>query len=114
MPAIAPIVGAVLLAGCHASVQPQNAAAPDAAQDNYQQQIGALSDPARAGVFLRAIRDAGFDCQKVVSATTHAPINGQPTWIARCQQGKPYVLELQAGGILNVTPVAAADVQDRV
>jgi hypothetical protein len=101
------MAGAALASSCKPAAPSADNAAASVSSGNYQQKIAALSGPSRSGVFLRAISDAGFDCQKIVSERAHAPIENRPTWIARCQQGKPYILVLQPGGVLDVTPIAA-------
>ena len=103
------MAAAVLASGCKPAAPPVGNTAAPANAGNYQQKIAALSGPSRSGVFLRAIGDAGFDCQKIVSERAHAPIEDRPTWVARCQQGKPYILVLQPGGVFDVTPIAATN-----
>ena len=100
------MVGAfALLAACHAAPPPANQAASTTADTvNYQQRIAGLTEPAREGVFLRPINDAGFDCQKIVSSAAHAPISGRPAWVLECEQHNSFVALLDPGGYVQIVP----------
>ena len=96
------VLAAVVLAGCQRSQQPAtsgNTAMPAA---DYERQLAALPEASRDGVFMRAITDAGFDCQKVESAATHAPVEGRPAWAVQCEHDRRYVMLINPGGIVQV------------
>lgn len=101
---------ALLLAACgqpsaHAPAAP---ATPD--PNGYAAKVAALSPPLRAGVMLRAIRDAGQQCQQVV-ASKAAPGTTPPAWIATCADRRQWVVGIGDDGTASVT--AGADIARR-
>lgn len=70
--------------------------------DSYQQRILALPEPQRRAVFLRAVRDAGQDCQEVRSAEGAGTYRGQPVWRATCRGGGEWTIVITDGGIAQV------------
>ncbi|MGN6376956.1 MAG: hypothetical protein ACTHMG_15585 [Sphingomonas sp.] len=106
-----------LLAGCQKTPPASNqaAAANQTATSNtmsaadYEAKIAALPEPSRNGVFLRALQDAGYNCQKVVSSEQRAPMKGHPAWTVRCQRGIPFVAVIDDGGYIQAVPAAAMD-----
>lgn len=95
----------ILAAGCAA--EPGNRQLP--AQGNpFQNQIEALPEAQRNGVFIRAIRDARQPCQHVESSAPGPEISGQPTWNARCDGGASYTIVILPSGIAQVVNDAEA------
>ena len=101
------LAAAVTLAGC-GSGGGQAPADTAAAPDNYVAQVRALPAGQRDGVLLRAIRDAGRDCQQVTSSQAIPNIAGAPAWAATCTGGGVWVVAFNPGGVATVT--SAADV----
>ncbi|MGE5722242.1 MAG: hypothetical protein ACM3YM_07245 [Sphingomonadales bacterium] len=89
-----------LLAGCGGNKQQQgNEAALANAQQDYQTQLQAMPEASRNAVFIRAIRDAGFDCQQVdASAAT-----GATSWAAHCSDGRQWTIAIGTDGLAHVT-----------
>lgn len=101
--AVALALPASLLAAC-GSPEPQPAPSPTATVPTGQAAtVAALPPRQRAGVLLRAIRDAGQDCQQVVDqASTRAP-GRPPVWVATCQDRHRWVVAIAADGTATVT-----------
>ena len=102
---LAPIL---LLAACGQPAReavPANAAP---AADGYAAKVAALPVRQRAGVLLRAIRDAGQDCQQVIEASRAAATGGPPAWVATCDDHRRWVVVVADDG--TATVVAANDV----
>lgn len=72
------------------------------AAQSYGERVEALSDPARRAVFLRAIRDAGLDCQNVVSAEPAGRYREFPVWRATCRGGGVWTIVIAAGGVAQI------------
>jgi hypothetical protein len=88
-----------LAAACGSREQPARQQ-PDNQAAEMQARLKALPETSRDAVFIRAIRDGGFDCQHV---ETSAPIADASAWTARCDDGTPYVIAIGAGGQAQVT-----------
>lgn len=95
-----PLILPILVAGCH---QPAPAPAPAASPTagGYAAKIAGLPDTLRAGVMLRAIRDAGQDCQRVIGSE---PASGAtpPAWIATCDDKHRWVVSIADDGTATV------------
>lgn len=90
-----------LLSGCGSADAPTtNIAVPD---NGYTARIEGLTDAQRQGVLLRAIRDAGRDCQGVTAATAAGEVKGAPAWLATCTDGGQWVVALGGDGVATVT-----------
>lgn len=81
-----------------------NAAAP---ATDYAQRVRALPEGQRTAVFLRAIRDAGRDCQTVTEATEVTAQGGPATWSALCDNGARWVVAITPDGTATVVDQAA-------
>ena len=104
----APLLLALPLAGCGSGAAPASAPANTATPaDDYVARMRALAPGQRDGVLLRAIRDAGRDCQQVVKSQSIDDVGGAPAWAATCDGGGVWVVALNPGGVATVT--AAAD-----
>jgi hypothetical protein len=108
------IMGAamLMLAGCHAPERQaggnqQAKAADDAAAASFAKQIDALSEGQRNGVFMRAIADAGLDCQKATSVKPRDPVNGRPAWDVVCLNGV-FVAAAAPNQTLQIVPGVVA------
>ncbi|TPG15693.1 hypothetical protein EAH84_02600 [Sphingomonas oligophenolica] len=96
------------LAACDSS-KAGNAPAPDAAStSNYLDKLESLPGRQRDGVFLRAIRDSGQDCQGVTTSQRTETPDGKPAWTATCTDGTIWILVLGANGVMTVTNAAIA------
>jgi hypothetical protein len=67
-------------------------------------QVAALSDAQRNGVFIRALRDAGFDCQHVERSVPAGTIQNMPAWRATCQGGGEWTILITADGSAQILP----------
>ena len=106
--ALAALGGVALLAACHAPQQQQagntgNTTSATAPGD-FADQIDALPEGQRRGVFMRAITDAGYSCQKIETMTRHAPISGRPAWAVACDHHNDYVALAISGDTLQIVP----------
>lgn len=101
--ALAPLV---LIAACGGSpagntAEPvTNAATSDG---NTAATIRDLPVGQRTAVLLRAIRDAGRDCQGVTEATEVTAAGSPPTWAATCEDGAQWIVAIGANGVATVT-----------
>lgn len=95
----------LLLASCGDG--PANRQAPPEGNP-FQNQLEAMPEGQRNGVFIRAIRDANQPCQHVESSTPGGEVSGHPTWRARCDGGAAYTIVILPGGIAQVVNDAEA------
>jgi hypothetical protein len=75
------------------------------AKDNpsaMQNQLEALTEPQRNGVFLRAIRDSGADCQHVERSERAGEHRGFPVWRAWCERETSYTIVITPSGSAQV------------
>ncbi len=86
------------------------AAAPDG---GYAARITALSPRLRQGVFLRAIRDAGKECQEVTEEDGIAAIEGKPAWVAICDRSTRWIITIDKSGTAIVTEAPPASRPER-
>lgn len=80
--------------------QPGVAAANASA--NVIQRISSLSDRQRNAVFIRAIRDAGLECQHVEWSTLSGTYRGMPVWTAACARNQVWVIVVGDDGNAQV------------
>jgi hypothetical protein len=88
----------LLLAGCgdrRAEETNRAAAAPSGDAAN---QLAALPEGQRNGVFIRAIRDAGQECQHVESSVRAGEYEGNPVWSAQCAGGDSWTIVVTPDG----------------
>lgn len=103
---------ALALAACGQPAPQQNAAAPvptPAVEIDYLKRINALPPKQRDVVFYRALDDAGGDCQAISSSEPRAPVQGRPAWTAHCEDGRDWVVILQANGMLQIATPDGVD-----
>ena len=79
---------------------------PPQRDDGVAAKVAALPAGQRAGVLLRAVRDAGQDCQGVEDARAVGDTGRD--WLARCTGGQQYLVEFGNGGTVRVTDAQAA------
>lgn len=94
-----------LLAACGRPGVTGNDTIAAAGPDPVEAQLSNLSAPLQQVAFYRAIRDANYDCQKVTNVVSRGRIDGRPVWAVECDKDTQYVIELQRGGIFNVSGV---------
>jgi hypothetical protein len=101
---------AVLLAlgGCDRGTA-EGTAAIEVPEGDYQARLQALPEGQRNAVFIRALRDAGRDCQKVVSSAFQGALQGRPTWTARCDDGVGWVILIGKAGVAQVVGLLEAE-----
>ncbi len=73
---------------------------------DYLAQIGRMNENERNGVLFRAISDAGRACQGVTRSVSGPAMRGNPSWVATCDDGTPWVVSINDAGIATITPVA--------
>ena len=71
-------------------------------------QLAALPEGQRNGVFIRAIRDAGEDCQHVVASSRAGEYQGMPVWSAQCDGGASWTIVVTRDGTAQLVNDAEA------
>lgn len=95
------LLATAALTGCSKpSTTTGNTAAP--AADGYIAKVRALPEAQRNGVLFRAIRDAGQHCQGVTSARSATTGDGNPAWVATCDDGSQWLVGLADDGTATV------------
>lgn len=69
---------------------------------NSVAEITALPEAAQNAVFLRAIRDAGLDCQDILKGERIEATGGKATWRAQCEDGKFHLVLVNPNGSAEV------------
>ena len=101
---VAPLIAlAAALAACGSNRQDDNASAARAPEP-VGTRVAALSEGQRNGVFIRAIRDAGLDCQHVQRSAPAGSAGEVPLWRATCQGGLDYMIAIGADGTAQILP----------
>lgn len=72
------------------------------ASTNVIQRVSSLSDRQRNAVFIRAIRDAGLECQHVEWSTLSGTYRGMPVWTAACARNQVWVIVVGDDGNAQV------------
>jgi hypothetical protein len=94
----------LLLAGCDGggsqAGQPKQPAVD--AQRDAQARLAAMPEGERNAVFIRAIRDADFECQHVDSSSYQGISAGSPTWVATCDKATNWVILIGSNGSAQV------------
>jgi hypothetical protein len=86
--------------------------APNANTANDAEPVGnrvaALSEGQRDAVFIRAIRDARLECQRVQGSVRLGDYRGMPVWWARCQGGGEWTIVVANDGTAQILNAAEA------
>lgn len=98
---------ALPLSACGSGAPQADGANSQVAGGNYAAEIAAMEEGARNATFLRAIRDAGRDCQAVQSSASAGEVNNAPTWTATCEDGVQWTIYIGTDGTATVTPSAS-------
>lgn len=64
--------------------------------------IEQMAEPERNGVFLRALRDGGHDCQAVINSRRRGEREGIPIWQADCRGGRSWLIAITANGYAQI------------
>lgn len=90
---------AALAAMTAACGNPQTAqTSPGSNMASNAERIAAMPDGQRNAVFIRAIRDAGLDCQHVEASRPAGIYDGHPVWSAGCIGGGRWTIVLTGSG----------------
>ncbi|MDV3457359.1 hypothetical protein RZN05_10230 [Sphingomonas sp. HF-S4] len=113
---VLPALAALALAGCGPAAERNeaadtaaagnaeaeaNAIVNDAAPGNALATVLAMSDRQRNVVFIRALMDAGIDCQSVNSSERLPDQDGKPLWRANCPNGA-HMITITPDGTANI------------
>ena len=81
-----------------------NASAAGAANEAVPvgERVAALHEGQRKGVFIRAIRDANFDCQGIRTAVRADDYRDMPVWTVTCSNGTDYTVVIPRSGVAQV------------
>ena len=91
------------LAGCSGSEPAPVASPTPSGPSEFQARVAALSEGERNAVFIRAIRDAGKDCQGVTGSQRRSDAaGGEPLYVATCTDGASYGVLLGREGTAQV------------
>lgn len=104
--ACAAALAATLAAGCDRTAPEADDKQIEVPQGDYQARLEAMPAGQRDAVFLRAIRDAGRDCQNVKGSAPAGTINGAPAWTAACENGLQWTIAIGRDGIAQVMSTA--------
>lgn len=99
------------LAACESGAPEADDKNIEVVDQGYAEKIAAMPDGSRNATFIRAIRDAGRECQHVQSSTSIGELSGSPAWTAVCDNGAEWTIVLGANGtatVLNTTERDAA------
>ena len=97
------LILAVATAAC--SGGSRNVAAPEAnSPEAAGNRVAVLSEAQRNGVFMRALLDAGLDCQHVERAAEAGSAEGVPLWRVTCRGGTDHMIAIGADGTAQVMP----------
>ena len=89
---------ALALAGCQGSAPESANKAEPAAAEAVENEIAAMPEGQRNAVFIRALQDAGQECQHVDSSAPAGQHQGFPVWSARCSDGGNWTIVITNDG----------------
>lgn len=113
---VLPALAALALAGCGPSAERNETADVSVANNataeanatgnvaeggNALERVIAMSDRQRNVVFIRALMDAGIDCQSVNSSERLPDQDGKPLWRANCPNGA-HMISITPDGTANI------------
>ena len=90
---------ALALAGCDAGGE-RNVTVEG--PGNVQNALAAMPEGQRNAVFVRAIQDAGEECQHVESSEPAGEHQGFPVWNATCQGGGTWTIVIMNNNVAQV------------
>lgn len=90
---------AALTAACNGANAPAANQANAAATGNS---VAALGEGQRNAVFIRAIRDAGLDCQHVDGSRAAGSYRGMPVWNVTCQGHSHWTIVIGPGDTAQI------------
>lgn len=79
-----------------------NAVGNAAGGENAQAAVLGMSDRQRNVVFIRALLDAGIECQSVVSSERLPDQDGKPLWRANCSDKRSHMISVTPDGTANI------------
>lgn len=106
------ICAALLLAAaaCGDGAPEGNAASIMVPQESpYQERLLAMDPRLRNATFMRAIRDLGESCNRVVQSQPIGHYKNTPVWAARCAGGSEWSLFIAGNGEVQVRDCAHAE-----
>lgn len=92
---------ALLAIGACSPTGPRSNVSSDAAP-SAGNQVAALAEGQRNAVFIRAIRDAGQDCQHVQSSQPAGRYREMPVWRATCRGGSHWTIVIADNGTAQI------------
>ncbi len=91
------------LAACQAEPPaPRNEAEATAGATAVQNQIEVMPEGQRNAVFIRALLDAGQDCQHVAGSSRAGDHQGFPLWSVSCDNGRSFTIAIGNDGEAQV------------
>jgi hypothetical protein len=69
---------------------------------DYRDRLETMPEGQRNAVFIRAIRDAGLDCQQVQGSVAAGDYRGMPVWDVRCAGGGNWTIVVTANGTAQI------------
>ena len=102
---------ALALAACGGDGRERSPATDQATgngSNDVANQLAALPEGQRNAVFIRAIRDAGEDCQHVETSTRAGEYEGMPVWSAQCAGGPSWTIVVTRDGTAQLINDAEA------
>lgn len=97
---------AVSLGACGGGTPAENVQQIEVPEGEYEQRLRDMPEGQRNATFIRAIRDAGRECQNVTSSSYVGETNGAPTWTATCERGQQWTIMLGRDGIVQIVDSA--------
>ena len=95
------------LGGCgDEAAKESNRAGP--VTEDVANRLAELPEGQRNAVFIRAIRDAGEECQFVESSTRAGEYQGNPVWSAQCEGGGGWTIVVMPDGTAQLVNEAEA------
>lgn len=94
--------GANDVAAVNAADAEANAVGNAAGGENALAAVLGMSDRQRNVVFIRALLDAGIECQSVVSSERLPDQDGKPLWRADCSDKRAHMISVTPDGTANI------------
>lgn len=94
--------GANDVAAVNAADAEANAVGNAAGGENALAAVLGMSDRQRNVVFIRALLDAGIECQAVTSSERLPDQDGKPLWRADCSDKRAHMISVTPDGTANI------------